>query len=484
MAGRVSRGIGTFVSSRAAVYRIDPYNLGVFRVLLGTALLIQIFVYLLPARHLSFYPDAAIDPVNLKRMAGPLTYSLLDIFQSRPAVNAFFGSAIALCILLVLGYRSRIVSMLLLFVLWNIHQRGVFASGTESNYAMVLLTPACFLPLNSAFVPGRFRQEHRYPQLLYDLLCAAILIQVGWIYFATGLFKVDPAWFDGTALRHIFGLDPLNAYAVWHNRPFGWTAPLCYIIPATEISMGAAILLYPRDKGWFRLFLGLGIAGLHLGIVVFLNLWQFTFYALAAASLLVPFRKLLPALPDRAAFSFRAPAVKIGLRESLVIFYILLICVINVRMLTLRSMVSPALHKLKISRAVHMISPPKVDYASFLNQHWSLYGYIPRPFSCVSFTGYGEDGKLYDLIAGTERGGQCCFRNSLAEKEHLELIRILYFHAAYELIYPEMIRGYYDHWQRLHPDLPLSGLEARRYYYRDGETAYDVVYEFREGVGQ
>lgn len=258
-----------------------------------------------------------------------------------------------------------------------------------------------------------------------------------------------------------------------------WTAPLSYLTPVLEVMVGAVILLYPSRR--VRIIVAALLLMLHSGIVIFLNLWHFYFYALAIVALFVPWDVWFRSVPlsfDRIVDERRRPRRGI---TGLLVSAIIVLCFLNVRQISDDSWISPLLKKAKVRRLAHMIPVPVLDSASPMTQPWSLYGTFPEYFGCLVFEGKTEDGVLRNLLTGRPVDTlNCCPYDHLGQKELLELQRIPYFFASFEVVRP-MLEVLARRAETCYGPL-TDGVQVRFYYLRDGIPEHREVLVCNDGA--
>lgn len=125
----------------------------------------------------------------------------------------------------------------------------------------------------------------RKPKWVRDVL----LVQLGWVYFATALLKANPDWLDG---GHLFvriqylarGLGwPYPAFVQHAFSSLAVDAALAKMAIAAELAL--ACVLWARRPYWLGVALALGIHG--FGALA-TNVWFFSAQAIAAVALLLP----------------------------------------------------------------------------------------------------------------------------------------------------------------------------------------------------
>jgi hypothetical protein len=134
------------------------------------------------------------------------------------------------------------------------------------------------------FARGAAR-EGRHPRWVRD----ALILQLGWIYVATGVLKLNPDWLDGGQI-----FVRTQYLATSHGWPYpealsrafsslAFDAKLSMVGAASEIALGG--LMFARGPYWLAAGLALGI---HTFGAVITNVWFFPASMAAGVLLLLP----------------------------------------------------------------------------------------------------------------------------------------------------------------------------------------------------
>jgi hypothetical protein len=358
-----------------ALFGIDLRSLALFRVALGSILLIDLAsrARLLTAN----YADLGAHPRALAlahQTAGTLP-SLHLLFGSTFAQGLLFAAAAVAALLLLVGWRTRLATAVSWLLLDSLHARNTLVLDGGDHLLRFLLFWSIFLPLGArASLDARRRAEAPATDAVFSPASAALLLQVAVMFFVTGLLKTGPEWTtDGTAIHYAISRK-------WWILPFGeWLLahpPLArWLTPAVRWYelLGPFLLFAPVATAALRLlaipgFLGL-LAGLGLGLQLNLFPW------IGAAGLL-PFVPALAwyALGGRAswrqlpsgppALSSAPRRLLAGVVQGAVLVLLLLVLWINAGTVSAR------------------LAPPDAvrRVASFLHleQRWSMYAPSPR----------------------------------------------------------------------------------------------------------
>jgi hypothetical protein len=388
--------LGSLRRLARAVFTIDLRSLALFRVALSLVILIDLA---LRARLLTTnYTDAGAYPRSVLadyHEAGTLP-SLHLAFGSFEAQVVLFTVAALAALLLGLGWRTRLATVVCWLLLDSLQQRNrLVLLGGDAMLHLILFW-SIFLPLGARASLDSLRRRTPVGTSVCSPASAALLLQVGCIYLATGLLKTGPKWTqDGTAIYYA-----LNR--TWQVRPFGeW---LLAHYPLTEWltlavlwfeRLGPLLLFVPVATAPLRLLLIPGFWALMAGLGLGLRLHIFPWVGSIA---LLPF---LPALawdaigrgasaarPDPSPVARRGwRRIAHGLTHAMVLFLLLLVLWINAG--TLSESLAPPPKWVRIAGLLH------------LKQNWSMYAPEPKPYEVrLEHRGRLRSGSMIDLDSG------------------------------------------------------------------------------------
>lgn len=279
-------------------FQVDPRGLAALRVAVGLLLLADLAWR---SRDLvAHYTDAGVLPraVLESSYGGLATLSFAHGSSGSPWVQgALFAVAGVAAIALVLGYRTRIATLVSFLLLVSLHARNPVLLNAGDSLLRRLLFWGLFLPLGGRWSVDARRGDRR-DEPLASLATVALLTQVLLVYVVNGVLKLlSDAWTSGEAIRIVFGLDHLTV------RLGDLVAGYPTLLEGLGLLWLAMLLTAPLLvvlRGWPRAaFVGL-FAGAHLGMALTMRLGLFPLISVAA---------LLPFLPPR---SWDAVVTRIG----------------------------------------------------------------------------------------------------------------------------------------------------------------------------
>ncbi len=259
------------------IFGIDLRTLAVFRVLLGSFLILDL---ILRSRDLvAHYTDfgifpraAAIDGLA----AGAFSFHLMNgsaVFQA-----ALFVLAGAFAVLMIVGWRTRLATAMSWVLLLSMQNRNWEIHSGEDQLVMVLLFWAMFLPLGARFSvdAAMVLRESAKSNDFVSLVTAALLLQGMSMYFFSALLKSDARWIpDGTAIYFALQLDYFaTSLALWFRQFETLLQGLTYYVWALEL-IGPILIFSPILQRPLRAILMTAFITMHCGFFLFLEIGIF-----------------------------------------------------------------------------------------------------------------------------------------------------------------------------------------------------------------
>ncbi len=292
------------------VFGIDPRTLALFRVALGALLLADLALRL---RDLSvFYTDAGVLTRehwgalvhrwhwSLHAASGELWYQL-----------ALFAIAAVAACMLMLGWRTRMASVLSFVLLASLVNRNPLVLQGGDILLVVMAFWAMFLPLGLRFsidagLDPALRDDPNAPRaasLPYrpylSIASVAVILQTLYLYTFTALLKTGEAWRESfDAARAALGLrhfaTPLGHWLT--DFPTLLKAATLYVLSVELVAplLVLCAIAWPLARGFERAFActrlgGLVLLGsLHAGFLLLLHIGLFPLIDFMSLSLLLP----------------------------------------------------------------------------------------------------------------------------------------------------------------------------------------------------
>jgi len=255
------------------------------RILIGLSLLKDFIAYY-THRNFIFDNNGIVSYETYQDIVRYYKLQLLHIDFNQPShVLLFCLLGFLSSLTFTLGIFPRISAILLFFLLFIFKFRNIYLLDGGDNIITAIL-PFFFIissqslckPYNK-IVEKIGIESNYYLKKLTAVATLGILIQICIVYFFAGLHKLQgEVWLEGTALYYILNSSDFSAYAI-----NAYITQFPFLVYALTWSTIAFQLLFPVFV-WFnstrKIILLIGIL-LHLGILVFMRIDNFSFIMLA-----------------------------------------------------------------------------------------------------------------------------------------------------------------------------------------------------------
>ena len=274
-----------------AGFQVDLRSLAVARMAFGSLLVVDLVnrVGFLEAH----YADAGVLPRKaLLALGSPRWYVSLHLMSGEPAVQlVLFAIAGVLAVMLVLGYRTRLMTCLCWLLLMSLHNRNQLILNGGDSLFRILLFWAMFVPWGARWSVDRALtpDAETGPDQVFSVGALAFFVQTCAVYFFTGLLKSGADWWEsGLAVYYALSLDimrlPLGTY-VYQFPEF-----MRFMTTATlwlELA-GPFIFFIPFRNAVFR-WLGVAVFAIfQLGLGATLQVGLFPWVSIAALVAFLP----------------------------------------------------------------------------------------------------------------------------------------------------------------------------------------------------
>ena len=312
------------------LFGVDLRSLAVFRMAVGTAVLADLAVRAFDL--VVLYTDRGVLPRELLIATdGPaVRFSAHYWAGVHPPLQAgLFLFSAACAAALITGWRTRLATLACWYLVSSLQLRQPFAYYGGDSILRLMLFWGLFLPLGARFsvdslrgrIPPR-RNQH------FSGATAALLLQVCFIYWATGIQKSGELWWNGQAVAYALRADEwVTPFGIWLRDYPGVLTVLTYVTLATEI-FGPFLAFVPVWTPGFRL-LTVGLFwGFHAGLATAMNIGLFPVFAMVGWLPFVPgalWERLNPD-PSRAATDLPDPhSSAISIAALVILTYIALL---------------------------------------------------------------------------------------------------------------------------------------------------------------
>lgn len=279
----------TLAAARRRIFTLDVRSLAVMRIGVAVAIFVDLAVRLV---HLTeHYSDQGVLPRSIARsIDGFSEVSLLALSGSPVWAGVVFGLGFVLALALLVGIRTRLVTVLLWLVVLSIQHRNPLLSDHRDVLYSCALLYGLLLPWGAAYsidarrAPAPTRGYLGAPAAAYVVLIASL-------YLFSALLKSGPEWrSDFTAVEHAVGLE------YWATSNARWLIDhpaLAKLLTIGVLAFEAAVaplLLSPWRTRTLRWVVVIGLGLLQLGFAVFLWLDTFPLISTAITLGLIPWR--------------------------------------------------------------------------------------------------------------------------------------------------------------------------------------------------
>ena len=205
-----SKTVRSLCAALRARVRIDTRTLAVFR--LGVAMLILADLFLRARNFSLFYTDQGVVPQSLATEAAPVDVWSVYFVSTEPAVTAaLFVLQGLLAVQLLVGYRTRIATVLSLVFVVSLDLRNPLVLSYADVLFWWLLFWAIFLPLDERWSIDAVHADRQPRDAVANPASALILLQMITMYVVNGYHKSQSElWTSGEAAILVLGLDDMT----------------------------------------------------------------------------------------------------------------------------------------------------------------------------------------------------------------------------------------------------------------------------------
>jgi hypothetical protein len=251
---------------------VSPRPLAVFRIVYG--LLLMIYLALMTGEFDHWYTGAGLlQGSEAREAAAPLRFSPLHYFQDPITPRLVLGATFAAALGLTLGWRTRLMSIVLYLGLLSLYHRNVSSNGGPDAVPMILAFYMMLCPSGAAYSLDARREARRRGTVAEPVIAPwgqrLLQMQLCLIYFHSCVIKCGGAsWMDGTATHYVLFNREFNQFDL------GWLAG--YPLVVNLMTHGALLIEFALAFWlWFRPTRRWAILGgilLHAGIRPVLNI--------------------------------------------------------------------------------------------------------------------------------------------------------------------------------------------------------------------
>jgi len=274
---------------------VEPRWIGVFRIVLGTLLIVDLLRRWLDIR--AFYTNDGILPnhYSLFRPMGAYLFSLYHAFSTFGEVNVAFALTLVIYVLFAVGYRTKLFHILAAVCITSLNSRNLFVQNGGTVVVNIITIWTLFLPLgrrlslDAVLRSLREHPEHNAAELndrsyrdstrFVSLVVLALILQWSCIYFFNTVHKTGHGWKNGTAIYWFWQQDRIVTWlSIWgrNHLPMSVVHVMTHGTLVVEGTL-AFILLVPVFQRWTRRIAFLLALMLHGGIALSARLGPFSY---------------------------------------------------------------------------------------------------------------------------------------------------------------------------------------------------------------
>lgn len=272
------------------LFTIDLRSLALLRVGLAVSVLADVGTRALDL--VSLYTDRGVLPRDLLlEIQGREVYLSVHYWASaHPWLQGgLFAFTAAAAVALLVGWRTRAATLVCWYLVASVQVRLPFGYFGGDTILRMLLFWALFVPLAARFSldAARGRVQPR-PDRYVSGASAALLLQVGLIYWITGIRKSGELWWSGQAVFYALQLDewatPLGVRLRPETSLLEW---LTYGTLGIEL-LGPFVAFVPFWNGAFRLAAVASFWAFHAGLAACMSIGLFPLISMVAWLPFVP----------------------------------------------------------------------------------------------------------------------------------------------------------------------------------------------------
>ncbi|MBS2028693.1 MAG: hypothetical protein JST54_12395 [Deltaproteobacteria bacterium] len=269
-------------TARYWVGQMDLRGIALFRIGLGLFLIFDLLDFAPDLR--AWFSNEGVLPLSpfLGQWARSTRFVLMDAFSTPLLVWVYWAIALAVSIAVVLGYRTRLASVLA-FVLFAGFQERLppLFDGSDTVLRLMLFWHMLTASGNVWSLDALRAEKAGRPLSRTGMALPVRMtgVQIGWIYFCSVFWKMGGwKWHDGTAVH--YGLHLSHVFA----RP--WAAALADVLPVVQFITYFTLVLeasflflthFPYKPRLFKAIALLAGVALHGGIFLTINVGHFSF---------------------------------------------------------------------------------------------------------------------------------------------------------------------------------------------------------------
>ena len=290
------------------VFGADLRSLAVFRVVVALLVLADLASR---ATDLSaHYTDNGVLPrtVLVEEVLNPWAFSL-NLMNGQALFQALlFGVAALAALGMLVGYRTRLMTVVVWVVLLSIQWRNPLVGGADGPLLRLLLFWGMFLPLGAYWSVDRALKgaQRRLSPRFLSVATVGLFMQIAFVYWFTAALKSGRDWReDGTAIYYALSIDQIATPIGQYLLNFPELLKVMTLGTFGLEALGPLFLFFPFFTGPVRTAAVLAFMSLHFGIWLTMDIGIFPWISAFCMVCFLPTwfwekaAKLRAALPER-----------------------------------------------------------------------------------------------------------------------------------------------------------------------------------------
>jgi hypothetical protein len=202
-----------------------------------------------------------------------------------------FLAAGVLALALLVGYKTRLVTVLSWLMLCSIHSRTPLVNGGGDVMLRVFLFWCMFLPWGARYSIDSLSiaSREKWPQTITSLGTVAFITQLFYLYWFSVILKTGPEWrVDGTAIYYALNIGYMATDLAKVFLQFPLLLKLMtYGVLGLE-AIGPLLLVFPYFSGLLRIVTICALSLFHFGILLTLRIGTFPVMNVVALMFFLP----------------------------------------------------------------------------------------------------------------------------------------------------------------------------------------------------
>jgi hypothetical protein len=190
------------------LFEIDVRSLALLRIALGVLILADLANRFQDLE--LFYTDNGIlTRAMSQEFLGPGFWSLYWIDGSVAVTQFLFALTASVAIGLLFGFNTRLMTILCLILVASLQVRNPLVLTGGHILLRLLLFWSVFLPLGAVWSVDSYLNPEREPERwkVASVATMGIMLQVAFVYFFSGIAKLNGFWFSGEAVEYVLSLE-------------------------------------------------------------------------------------------------------------------------------------------------------------------------------------------------------------------------------------------------------------------------------------